>query len=220
MLPLLNEFMFETNWLLQSVGTFLTCITKVQNSTWNSSSKINFWSDLYIRSGKNDKLVGRLVFALSSLIRDNEKSLDTFFNKISGQEVFLRHLDHVASDVDGKKDSRLVVKILTFIADVLRSPESRQNVEISFDEKLCRHLMNDDLIQRDDLDHIEKFVYCLVSFEKLCRSEMSENGQLKLWLFKAKDIVRENQESESDFERTATHINELVTLLNLTKSEL
>ena len=175
---------------------------------------------IFFRSGKNDKLVGRLVFALSSLIRDNEKSLDVFFNKISGQEIFLRHLDDVERDVDGKKDSRLVVKILTFLADVLRSPESRQNVEISFDEKWCRHLLNDNLIRSDDLDHIDRFVHCLVNFEKLCRSEMSENGQLKLWLLKAKDIVRENQESESDFERTANHIDELVTLLNLTKSEL
>ena len=179
-----------------------------------------FDSHLCFRSGKNDKLVGRLVFALSSLIRDNEKSLDVFFNKISGQEILLRHLEDVERDVDGKKDSRLFVKILTFIADVLRSPESRGNVEISFDEKWCRHLLNDNLIRRNDLDHIDRFVYCLVNFEKLCRSEMSENGQLRLWLLKAKDIVRENQESETDFERTANHIDELVTLLNLTKSEL
>jgi hypothetical protein len=49
---------------------------------------------------------------------------------------------------------------------------------------------------------------------------MSANGQLGRWLVKAKQVVKENQESESDFEKTLLGIQQLFVLLNLTKTEL
>ena len=119
----------------------------------------------------------------------------------------MRHLDN-----DDNVDPKVVVKIMSFVADVLTATD--------VDEKWCRHLLKDNLLQKDDLDHVEKFVYCLVHFEKLCRSEMSANGQLGRWLVKAKQVVKENQESESDFEKTLLGIQQLFVLLNLTKTEL
>jgi hypothetical protein len=61
---------------------------------------------------------------------------------------------HLLDKVD---ESKLTLKILSFIADVVRT-----NDKISFEANFCQHLTRESLLGESDLDHIEKFVDCLI----------------------------------------------------------
>ena len=135
--------------------------------------------------------------------------LQQSFDRIQGQDILLRHLNLDTS-------TKLVVKILAFVADILSVNDTQQ----MFDDNWCRHLLTENVLSKDDLDHVEKFVHCLVNFKTICRNEMAENVGLRKWILNARQVVRENQESESDFEKTLLGIDELVTVLNLTRTEL
>lgn len=146
---------------------------------------------------------------MSSLVRGNEAN-QQIFNDNGGQTILLKLL-HAIND----NDTKLVVKILLFVADVLRSSD-----KIMFKRDFCPHLIRQSLLVKGDLDHVEKLVDCLVQFEKICGNEMLQNRQLVQWLLKVKDIIIANQETESDFEQTLTGIQQLFVFLNFTKSEL
>ena len=146
----------------------------------------------------------KLVLVLNHVI-----FLQQSFDRIQGQDILLRHLNLDTS-------TKLVVKILSFVADILSVNDTQQ----MFDDNWCGHLLTENVLSKDDLDHVEKFVHCLVNFKTICRNEMAENVGLRKWISNARQVVRQNQESESDFEKTLSGIAELVTVLNLTRTEL
>ena len=192
------------------LGSAAQSNANVQNSAEKSGLLKNILELLEKWPGKadaGDRLTGRLVFALSSLVRGNEASLKAF-DDLGGQKVLLRLLERV-------DDTKLVVKILSFVADVAGTDAAS-----SLDAEFCRHLARPNLLLEGDLDHVEKFVDCLVQLEKRCGNELSGNRHLGRWLAKALDLVEAEQESELDFERTLAGIRELFVALNLTKSEL
>jgi len=173
-------------------------------------------------SNKSQVVTGRLIFALSSLVRDNEENLQ-YFHNYQGHSLLLRILQRSvhsqkifhtskSNQCFRSENDRVNLKVLMLGADTLPASE--------VESRWCKELLNDKVFQIDDLDGLEKIVYCFKRFRPVCSRQMVDNIKLREWLEKGTKLLKEAQDNELDFGQTLFDINQLNQFFVFEKVEL
>lgn len=159
----------------------------------------------------DNNVLARLMFAISSLVRGNAKSMDVF-DQLDG----FTKLSQVMALSFNKK---LVLKGLTLVSDVLKSHPHVMQDKL---DMWCPVIRKPFLFQSLEIDHIEKVVDCLLPLAQQCKKDILANVPFaKEWLGKAKKALSEEGHNDEgfDFHIELQNTDSVIRILNA-KDEL